>query len=228
MMESDLKHRIKQRIEALGISARKVSIDAGCNPDTLGKVLLGKTKTLRGDHLSRIARVLKVSESWLTTGEDAERMAEEHPTGARYGGIVEAGTFRPTDIFNQEDEIRTIEMPLDPRYDSTRQFAFEVVGDSMTQAHIEEGMWLLAVDSHLWQHLHGELRDGLLVIVARLRNGDPERELTVKRLRVFRDRIELRPESTNPKHQALIYPHNDEDPTHGIIAVVLQASWKFN
>lgn len=229
MEKSLIYQRISQRLKELGVSERQASLEAVGNSQFIRNIRKGASLSPRADNVVKLAKALKVTPAWLMgIDEDEGPIGATLQKGVRYGGIVEAGTFRRTDNINQDDEFRLIEMPLDPRYEASRQFAFEVVGDSMTKAHIEEGMWVLAVDSHHWQRLHGELRDGLLVIVAKLRNGDPERELTVKRLRVFRDRIELCPESANPKHQALIYPHGDEDPSHGIIAVVLQAIWKFN
>lgn len=95
----------------------------------------------------------------------------------------------------------------------------------MTEAGINEGMWVLAVDAYHWQKLYGEPNDGRLVIVTRSRDGDPERELTVKRLRIYRDRIELQPESKNPRHKPVIFQRGsgDEHTEAQILAVVLQA-----
>lgn len=141
---------------------------------------------------------------------------------------MQAGAFRRNNPFDQDAEQRRIPLPHDPRYPAAAQYAFAVVGDSMTEAHIIEGMHVLAVDLHTWERLHGEPRDGLLVVVARQRNGEPERELTVKRLRIFRDRLELQPESRNPAHSPIVFalpPRQDEEAGAEIIAVVLSATW---
>jgi hypothetical protein len=66
------------------------------------------------------------------------------------------------------------------------------------------------------------------VVVARYRNGEAERELTIKRLRIFPDRMELRPESVNKAHQPIAFalpPRQDEEGEATIIAVVLSATW---
>jgi SOS-response transcriptional repressor LexA len=108
------------------------------------------------------------------------------------------------------------------------QYAFSVMGDSMTRERIFEGMHVLAVDVVVWERLHGQPRDGQLVVVARAHNGHPERELTVKKLRVFTDRLELQPCSDNPSYSPLVFPlplREDAEAEAHIIAVVLSATW---
>lgn len=221
--------RIQQRLEALNLTERQASMLAVGNPDLVRNLKRARSRSPRGEALSKLSRVLKVSESWLlgTTDDDAPP-PEGQPFGVRFGGIVEAGAFRRNDPLDQEAEIRRVPLPADPRYPATAQYAFRVEGDSMTEAHIWEGMHVLAVDVHVWEHLHGEPGDGKLVVVARWRDGEAERELTVKRLRLFRDRMELRPESLNPRHQPLVFPlplAQDDSAEARIIAVVLSATW---
>lgn len=188
---------------------------------------------MRADHLVALARVLKVSESWLATGEQQSADVEtDMLDGVRYGGVVEAGAFRPDPDggLNQDDALRTVPIPADRRYPLSAQYAFRVVGDSMTEAHIFEGMWVLAVDVHVWERMHGEPGDGKLVVVARTRSGNPERELTVKRLRIFRDRLELQPQSTNTTHKPIVFPlpaREDEPAEAAIIAVVVASTWLY-
>jgi SOS-response transcriptional repressor LexA len=228
MLQNPIYDRIKQRLTILGLSERAASIKSVGNAELLRNIRRGKSLSPHSGSLSKLARVLGVSETWLLTGEGNEEF-KLSPNGIRYGGIVEAGTFRPHNSFNQ-DEAPVIEVPPDPRYPHAAQYAFKVMGDSMTEAKIFEGMMVLAVDVHAWERLHGEPQDGKLVIVARTRNGDPERELTIKRLRIFRDRLELQPESNNPTHQPLVFPnppHTDEAQEAQIIAVVLSAVWNF-
>lgn len=228
MLENDLKSRIKERLAVLGLSARKASILAGLHPDTLGKVLQGSTKSLRGDNLTKIARVLKCTESWLETGEEAEFSEAPQPDGIRYGGIVEAGTFRRVNIYNQDAEYQLIPLLPNPNYPPDTQFAYRVEGDSMNMEKIFPGMWIHAVKRDTWEHLHGAPRDGDLVVVEARRNGSEERELTVKMLRLFRDRIELHPCSSNPDHQVYTIPYtppNDYGDTTQVIGIVLSSTW---
>jgi SOS-response transcriptional repressor LexA len=229
MSDNPIYDRIQQRIKALGISERAASIKAVGNAELLRNIRRGKSMSPHSGSLTKLARVLGVSETWLLTGEGEEAFTLS-PRGIRFGGIVEAGTFRPHNIFDQDEENRVVPVPPDPRYSAHHQYAFKVVGDSMTEAKIHDGMILLAIDIFTYEKHHGEPEDGKLVIVARTRNGNLERELTVKRLRIFRDRMELRPESANTMHQALVFPNpprNDDHEQVQIIAVVLSAIWHY-
>lgn len=229
MEDSPLAARIRERLSALDMSARAASTDAGLSPDTLGKILTGASRNLRGDNLHAVATVLKTTPEWLVTGEEQESEHGRAIKGVLYGGIVEAGAFRHNDLSNQDAEFRVVPLAPSPLYPSTKQFAFEGIGDSMNQANIVPGMWVQGVDLHAWSRLHGEPGDGKLVVVARTRTAGNERELTVKRLRVFRDRVELWPDSTNPNHQKFVYPLASSRADGGgveiqIIAVVIAAT----
>jgi SOS-response transcriptional repressor LexA len=206
---------------------REASIRAGMNPDTLGKFMAGKTQSLKANNLTALAEALGVPLAWLSGASDEiDVPADMQPQGVLFGGIVEAGAFRRNDSLNQDAELRRVDVAPDPRYPARSQYAFQVVGDSMTEAQIFEGMHVLAVDIAAFERLHGDVPDGRLVVVAQNRNGDPERELTVKRLRLFRDRIELQPQSGNPRHTPIIFPLPMQENSHGeaqILAVVLQA-----
>ncbi len=217
--------RIEQRLKELSLSPRAASLQAGGSADLIRGLTRGGNRSVRGDHLVGLARVLNVSESWLVTGE--ERSSISTVEGVRFGGVVEAGAWRINDESNQDAGYRLVPIPFDNRYPYDSQYAFEVVGDSMTEVGIFEGMHVLAVDVFTWQRLHGEPSDGKLVVVARTRNGNPERELTVKQLKIFRDRMELRPQSLNPTWQPIVFsnpPREDEEAEAQIIAVVLSAT----
>jgi SOS-response transcriptional repressor LexA len=229
MEDNPVYDRIKERLKLLNLSERAASIQASGNAELLRNIRRGRSISPRSGSLSKLAKVLGVSESWLLGSTDdvgAPPTGQLH--GVRFGGIVEAGAFRRVNGFDQDSEYRLIPLPPDPRYPAHLQYAFEVVGDSMNAAHILPGMWVTAVSLHAWEKIHGEPGDGRVVIVAKTRNGDDERELTVKRLRLFRDRIELQPESSNKTHQSLIFhptPADSDQHSVAILAVVLTASW---
>lgn len=105
-MADTLKDRINQRLADLGLSAREASMKAGLSPDTLGKVISGKTRNLRGDNLVAVARVLDCDESWLigSTGEnpaisgklpELSGMAEPEATFIQADGDIDGETFTP-------------------------------------------------------------------------------------------------------------------------------------
>jgi SOS-response transcriptional repressor LexA len=221
--------RISQRLSSLEMTERQASMLAVGNPDLVRNLKRNRSRSPRGDSLGKLAKVLKVSESWLlgNSSDDGEPDIEK-PFGVRFGGVVEAGAFRPQNDHSQDDDYRTVALPHDNRFPLSAQYAFSVMGDSMTLEKIFEGMHVLAVDVLTWERLMGQPRDGNLVVVARTRNGHPERELTVKKLRLFTDRMELQPCSDNPAYEPLVFPlplrEADQTEAH-IIAVVLSATW---
>lgn len=225
---SEFRTRVAQRLATLGLSMRAASIAAGMSPDTLGKFLSGESRSLRATNMANLARVLDVSESWLMGSTD-DPAYDPPPFGVRFGGTVEAGAFRTQDLLDQTGEQVRVPIAHDGRFPPAAQFAFKVVGDSMNKAHIIEGMHVLAIDVHAWEKVNGQPRDGALVIVARMKAGGPERELTVKRLRITSKQMLLEPESTNPSHKAISFPmpHAGDETVEGeraeIVAVCLQA-----
>jgi SOS-response transcriptional repressor LexA len=229
MDKSDIYLRIKQRLDEIGMTERQASLAAVGNSQFIRNIRKGTSASPRGENIIKLSKVLKVSESWLlgTTDDQGETHAENN-FGVHFGGVVEAGTFRPQNDHSQDDDYRVVPLPHDARYPRSAQYAFHVNGDSMTQAKIFEGMYVLAVDVATWERLHGQPRDGQLVVVARTRNGHPERELTVKRLRIFMDRMELQPCSDNTVHKPVVFPlplREDADTDAHILAVVLSATW---
>jgi SOS-response transcriptional repressor LexA len=224
---SSIYARIKKRLDDIGMSERQASILSVGNPQFVRNIRKGASQSPRGDNIIKLARVLKVSESWLmgTSADAYEYMSSPKRFGVRFGGVVEAGAFRPQNDMSQDDDYRSIALPHDSRFPLSAQYAFSVMGDSMTRERIFEGMHVLAVDVMTWERLHGQPRDGQL---ARTRNSHPERELTVKKLRLFTDRMELQPCSDNPAWEPLVFPlplrETDQTEAH-IIAVVLSATW---
>jgi uncharacterized delta-60 repeat protein len=112
-------------------------------------------------------------------------------------------------------------------------FSFGVIrvhaDGTLDQTFSGDGLQRLSLDSNRNDaYSVVQQADGKLVVVARHRNGDTERELTVKRLRLFRDRMELQPQSKNPHHEAIVFSlpaRQDEEAETRIIAVVLSATW---
>lgn len=229
---STLAERIQHRLDLTGTNASAASIAAGLGKDFVRDVMRGKKLKISAEAATKLADELKCSVDWLVNERgpialDHVENDESGTPGVKFGGVVEAGAFRSNSTLNQADGYRRIPIAADPRYPVASQFAFSVVGDSMVLAKIFEGMYVLAVDIHEWERLNGEVRDGLRVVVARTRSGEDERELTVKRLRIFRDRFELQPESDDLKHTAIVFPwppkENDVAEAQ-IIAIVLSAT----
>lgn len=62
--------RIRERLDATGLSARAASLKAGGSAGLIRNILTGASEHPRGDTLSKLAAVLGVTEQWLLTGSD--------------------------------------------------------------------------------------------------------------------------------------------------------------
>ena len=179
-----LAERIQHRLDITETNASAASVAAGLGKDFVRDVMRGKKINISAEAATKLADALKCSVDWLINERglvalDHDEHEDAANAGVKFGGVVEAGTFRPNSTLNQTDDYRRIPIAADPRYPLASQFAFSVVGDSMALARIFEGMFVLAVDIHQWEKQNGDVRDGLRVVVASTRNGEDERELTV-------------------------------------------------
>lgn len=232
VMGKTLIERIDERLKILGISGEEAARKAGLHRDTVRDVRRGKRKSLSAPNLAALAEALGTNASWLlgTEASRDETQEQVQELGLQYGGVVEAGAFRPQNMMDQDAERILIPIAPDPRFPARHQHCFRVVGNSMDKARIFEGMYVVALDVYVWEQQFGEIEDDKLVVVSRRPVGDTIRELTVKRLRLFRDRVELRPESSDSSHETYTFPlptvENDEAQIE-VIAVVLNATWLF-
>lgn len=134
---------------------------------------------------------------------------------------VEAGAWREVNELDQDD-MEWVTVPADDKYPDATQRVFDVSGDSMNKLEpypITNGSRIVAVD---YDEIASRvpLRDGLVVVVQRSRNGGQERELTVKQVAWFDDRIEFQPRSTNPKHKPIVVEHDNWEDNGVEVAIV--------
>lgn len=69
-MNTPLHQRIRERLDAMGLSPHRASLDAGLSRDYLRKFLDNPTATMRSSSIAALAPVLKVTPSWLMTGTE--------------------------------------------------------------------------------------------------------------------------------------------------------------
>lgn len=231
-MNSEILERIEKRLKFLKLSASAACISAGLSKDVIRNWKRDSDLMPTTRSLMALAPILKTSVNWLLNGIEDEEISEESgtssPEGIRFGGIVEAGNFRRVNIFNQDAEYSVIPLQPNPHYPYAAQFAFKVEGESMNLERIHPGMWVHAVEAITWSRLHGEPNDGELVVVEVFRNDNQERELTVKMMRIFRDRVELQPRSSESGHETYVIPHAQYEEfadKYRVKAVVLSSTW---
>lgn len=233
-----LQIRLQERMDAQGEKAAPLAKRVGLSDSFVRDVLRGKTKTPSATNLELVARALGTSSDYLLGLTDQVRPmgpgVEVRNSHITYGGKVQAGTWVAVDeYFNQDQEAAIPEFVTPhPRYSKASQYAWQVSGNSMDLADIKDGMWVVGVAYGDYIDHYGDVESDQFVIAERLRAGGMERELTVKQVKFYRDRMELLPRSSNSTFEPIIVLHdNQADPateTVSIIAVVVAAYRDFS
>jgi transcriptional regulator with XRE-family HTH domain len=65
---SDLAHRIRQRLDDLGLSQKELADSCGISAPAVNDWLSGKTKSLKAATLLKAAKALAVNPQWLESG----------------------------------------------------------------------------------------------------------------------------------------------------------------
>ncbi|MDX4072537.1 XRE family transcriptional regulator [Brucella sp. NBRC 113783] len=205
--------RLQQRIDELGWSKAELSRRAEINYDSINKYLRGDIDNPRGNVLEKLAGTIDRSVLWLRDGIEQSE-AELNRIGGRMvpvrtAGTVEAGAFREVDELDQ-GEPDEIYLPPDSKYPNARQMAFVVAGDSMNNLDprpILPGDRAICVAySDIASQV--KLRDGMVVVVQRQRDGGHFREWSIKQIELYEDRTVFAPRSNNPKHKPIVVPRD--------------------
>lgn len=77
-MTSTIADRVQSRLKKLDLSMRKASLDAGLSDAFIRNIMSGKSVSPRGINLTKLARALRTSESWLLSGDGPEEVYNEH------------------------------------------------------------------------------------------------------------------------------------------------------
>lgn len=216
--------RLQMAIDELGWNKAELQRRSGISYDSINKYLRGEVDNPRGNVIDKLAATIDRPALWLkegiTAGGDIQR-ASRAPGTAPVVATVEAGAWREVDELDQEDP-EWVTVPADDKFPDATQRVFDVSGDSMNDLKphpITPGSRIVAID---YDEIAGRspLRNDLVVVIQRTRNGGQERELSVKQVAWFDDRIEFQPRSTNPKHKPIVVEHDSWDDNGVEIAVV--------
>lgn len=181
--------------------------------------LLNGDRALKVDELPKIAEYLGLS---LPESDAVPFAAGLVPVAV--AGKVEAGSFREVDEFSQA-ELDHIMVAPDDRFPRARQVAFDVAGDSMNDLKprpIFPGDRVVGVAYEDVAH-ELPLRDGMVVVVQRERDGGHFREWSVKQLELYENKTVFAPRSTNARHKPIIIDKNfdaDNGETVEVLVVV--------
>lgn len=220
--------RIDARLEKLQISSREASAEGTGSEYTIRNMRRGSKPSV--DALEGLAGVLGVSPAFLAFGVGTE----EHPGPATARpsmppiaqvpiiGQVAAGHW--LEISTQVDAplYDASPIPPDPDFKLDEQFAVEVSGTSINRI-APDGAILGCVDV---QKARLPPRDGDLVIVEQRRNGGQEVMRTAKLFHDLGDRVELHPDSDDPRWRSPIVIDRNAEPDDGVeVAVIGIVTW---
>lgn len=234
-MLKDVLDRIEERLGAVGLTAAAASKKAGLSVDAIRNI---RRKVEAGDSgasvtastLAALAPVLQTTVAYLAEGEgpgDVIREAlpyHQQMIPAVVAGRVAAGMFFEVDELDQTERER-IWLPADPRYPNARMVVFDVEGTSMNDLRPRPILPGDRVVTLSFEDLNVPVRDGMVVVVERTRDGGHTREWSVKQVEFYQDRIEFHPRSTDPRYKPIIVRHGDDqdDGTEvRILAIVTQ------
>lgn len=183
--------RLEQRMAEKGISRYTLSLKAGLGETYLSDLLHGKNTKPSIPALSSICKVLETTVAYLL-GEtyDDHRVFNSIPLV----GIVESGTLRRL----PQGTPRLVTRPKSEQYPLAKHFSLYVNDSSMAAAReqpILPGMEVLCVDI---QDAELEVESGKIYAIRRTRDGGENYETILRRVRVYRDRVELLAESGKP------------------------------
>jgi transcriptional regulator with XRE-family HTH domain len=178
--------------------------------------LLKERRNLKVSEIPRIAEYLGID----PPSSDVTPVTAGLVAG-RVVGRVEAGTFREVDEFDQSEH-EEILLARDDKFPNARQFVFDVSGDSMNELRprpILDGDRLVCVAYEDVAH-EVPVRDGLVAVVQRTRDGGHYREWSVKQVELYDDRAVFAPRSSNPKHKPIVVMR-DNDADDGVSVEII-------
>lgn len=208
-------NRLEQRISELGWSKAELARRSGITYDSINKYMRGDIDNPRGNIMEKLAQTIDKPLLWLRDGIEIDMPTDSLTpvaiTTVRVVGTVEAGTFREIDEFDQSEYVE-IAVPKDEKFPYARQMAFNVSGDSMNDLRPRP---ILSGDRAIcvaYEDVADEatLRDGMVVVVERTRDGGHTREWSIKQIELYADKTVFAPRSTNPKHKPIIIERDVE------------------
>jgi len=207
---------IREGLSRQGKTRSGLAAHLGIAHPQISRLLQGQ-RALRVDELPKIAEYLEIP---LPDIDLAPAPVGLVP--AAIAGKVEAGSFREVDEFSQA-EIEYVMVPQDERFPQARQIAFDVAGDSMNDLKprpIFPGDRVIGVAYEDVAH-ELPLRDGMVVVVQRERDGGHFREWSVKQIELYADKTVFAPRSTSQRHKPIVIDKDFEADNGETVEVIV-------
>lgn len=206
-----LGQRVREARKAVPMTQAELAKLLNLKQSAITEIEAGRIN--RPKKLREIARITGRSEAWLLGESNDPNGDTEAPTstdfvGVPIVGIAEAGIFREVDPFSDALDPARVSVPRDRRVPQATLKAYLVQGDSMVDAGILDGDTVITAD---FMESGLPLRDNMIVVAQRTRDGGQTFELTVKRVKTYKDHIELVPCSSNPKYKPFVFKNMHDD-----------------
>jgi len=194
VVNPELGKRIRKARLAAGMSQPELAMKCGLGQSAIAEIEAGRVR--RPKRLREIARALRVSEEWLLDErppEAAQKVTADDLVKAPVIGIVETGAFfepRTDESLRKNDGLLLPGLAdVDSKFTPARaRLVSFIVADEDLESHgILKGDVVSAVrfnESDL------PLRDEMIVVLSRTKDRKTT-ELSLRRVRTFRDRIEF-------------------------------------
>ncbi len=219
-MSNALARNIQDVLREKNITPYAAAKGAGLGGSYVRDILRGNSKSPKTEQLMALAAFLEVPLERLTSGAPELRVPARLSARGRADRlpvrhVVQAGAWIEED---DQPQAPRLGPPIisDPAW-AAEQWLEEVRGDSMDRI-APEGAVVQVAD---WADLGIEPRHGQVVVVQRVRAQGALRERSIKVVRISGDRIELWPDSTNPRWQTplvLALDGADEDDIEVMLA----------
>lgn len=208
--------RIDERLSAVGLSARKASLDSGLGPDAIRDLKRDELVMPRLDTIMALAGTLRTTPEYLSFGVTETEVVDpayELPVI----GEVAAGIWHDVSITPDESPFSPIAGGRNIRFPREGQYGLVVRGTSVNR-QAAPGDILRCLDIGVTGLMR---RPGDLVIVERRRAQLGQKEVTAKVYKRVSGRDELWPDSDDPRwSQPILTEGISEDEEVVIVAIV--------
>ena len=215
-MRDPLLEWVIENLKKPGKSQSGLARHLGLDPSAINRVVAGKREL-------KTKEIPGAAEYFEATPPEFEISLAPNTSlvPARLAGVVEAGSFREVEDFDQS-EPETVFVPQDAQFPSARVLLFDVAGDSMNDLKpfpILPGAQAVCL---AFEDIADQVkvRDGMVVVVERTRDGGHTREWSIKQVEYYPDRVEFHPRSTNPRHKPIVLPHDYQADDGTIVQII--------
>lgn len=193
----DIKDRIQERLNILGLTPRSASLKAGMSADAIRSIFRNPRNSPTTETMEKLAVALETTPEWLAFGVASEVGPQVESGFVEVAGEAGVGIWLERSAL-QVRRAEFVPVPIMPsRWPHLKQVAHRVIGPSMNARRIEHGDYVVTVD---YWGARSEPQNGDIVIVEREQENGLV-EVSLKELNLLPDSLELWPRSTDPEYQ---------------------------